>query len=664
MDDRADDPASEQQGGVVSSGSSSSATVSVDLRPAHGIRGKHRPAGARGHLRAPRRPHAARHHRAHGAPSLPDRPGRRCPCLRELEPETLAKDNVTPPYLVFEWWVVEAFVRASDELAESGRIPGIQKVQACYHNSRPVSAPAYLKTASVFGFTGIFRRLARHTQILTNDGLLDEAGYRLLEVWEREQGLEGFLRGREGPGATLRDNLRKAVRDGLDTGHTSHRPGHFWSAIARHLDPARPGRRERAVLLELIDTRAGQSEAVKFITASLRARGAPLEFADEAAHLRSLRSSAPDSLRPVLIAIDKYESLCRPLTDAFDWMRFLASQEPSRGMTAEDFLARAPAARLCTRIAKAVESVSENELVAETWPERAQVLTLLREAGTPAKLVPTVLAAPSRNPGPQATGRQASVARRGHPRTASGPSLLSPGRQTGADFRLPARVPAADAVAVPQGPGGVALMGRRSKSLDPESCRLLNLWSPDADFGAPIGCVATTFTFDAGHFEEQCLARFISMETDPGESARAYLIEREEKLSQVFACILVDQRHAQNQRSLRWHLLPIRLPGLAIQHAKLSLLLWERHLRIVIGSANLTAAGYRTNRELVAALDFAPEHGGPLALARGCIDYLRGPEPILAGQRQHRRTARCTGDVPHGRPAPDRALVRFVSQGG
>jgi hypothetical protein len=310
----------------------------------------------------------------------------------EHEPETVAKDNVTPPYLVFEWWVVEAFVRASDELAESGRIPGIQKVQACYRNSRPVSAPAYLKTASVFGFTGIFRRLARHTQILTNDGLLDEAGYRLLEVWEREQGLEGFLRGREGPGATLRENLRKAVRDGLDSGHTSHRPGHFWSAIAQHLDPARPGRRERAVLLELIDTRAGQSEAVKFITASLRARGAPLEFADEAAHLRSLRSSAPDSLRSVLIAIDKYESLCRPLTDAFDWMRFLASQEPSRGMTAEDFVARAPAARLCTRIAKAVESVSENELVAETWPERGQVLTLLREAGMPAKLVPTVLA--------------------------------------------------------------------------------------------------------------------------------------------------------------------------------------------------------------------------------------------------------------------------------
>jgi hypothetical protein len=255
-----------------------------------------------------------------------------------------------------------------------------------------VSAPSYLKTPSVFGFTGIFRRLARHAQIITHDGLLDEAGYRLLEAWERDQGLEGFLRGREGTGAALRETLRRAVRDGLDSGHTSHRPGQFWSAIARHLDPARPGRRERAVLLDLIDHRAGLPEAVQFITASLRERSAPLDYADEAEHLRSLRGAAPASLRPVLAAIDKYESLCRPLTDAFDWMRFLASQEPSHGMSPEDFPKRAPATRLCSRIAKAVEAVSDNELVAETWPERADVLTLLREADAPDKLVPTVLA--------------------------------------------------------------------------------------------------------------------------------------------------------------------------------------------------------------------------------------------------------------------------------
>lgn len=174
-------------------------------------------------------------------------------------------------------------------------------------------------------------------------------------------------------------------------------------------------------------------------------------------------------------------------------------------------------------------------------------------------------------------------------------------------------------------------MARRRRATDPESTRLLDLWSPGEDFGAPIGCVATTFTLDAGHFEEQCLARFVAMETSPAESARAYLIEREEKLSQVFACVLVDQRHAKDQRSLRWHLLPVRLPGAGIQHAKLSLLLWERRLRIVIGSANLTAPGYRSNLEVASCLEFAPDGGLPLALARECLDFLRNLSAFAPG---------------------------------
>ena len=87
----------------------------------------------------------------------------------DFEPEQRAKDGITPPYLVFEWWVLEAFGRARDLLAEKGRIPGIQKAQNAIRNGRPLSAPAYLQVPSVFGFTGIFRRLARHTRILTRN---------------------------------------------------------------------------------------------------------------------------------------------------------------------------------------------------------------------------------------------------------------------------------------------------------------------------------------------------------------------------------------------------------------------------------------------------------------------------------------------------------------
>jgi hypothetical protein len=112
------------------------------------------------------------------------------------------------------------------------------------------------------------------------------------------------------------------------------------------------------------------------------------------------------------------------------------------------------------------------------------------------------------------------------------------------------------------------------------------------------------------------------MESDPAESLRAYLIEREEKLSQSFACVLADQRNVSAQRSLRWDLLAVRLPGSAIQHAKLSVLLWERHLRILIGSANLTDPGYRTNLEVVVPFNFSPNGGAPIDLARQCFEFL------------------------------------------
>src|SRR5579864_1659485 len=112
------------------------------------------------------------------------------------------------------------------------------------------------------------------------------------------------------------------------------------------------------------------------------------------------------------------------------------------------------------------------------------------------------------------------------------------------------------------------------------------------------------------------------MESDPAEDAQTYLLEREEKLSEAFVCVLADQRNVSAQRSLRWHLLSVRLPEPALQHSKLAILLWERHLRILIGSANLTEPGYRTNFETVTSFDFFPDRAPPTHLATGCLDYL------------------------------------------
>jgi hypothetical protein len=171
----------------------------------------------------------------------------------------------------------------------------------------------------------------------------------------------------------------------------------------------------------------------------------------------------------------------------------------------------------------------------------------------------------------------------------------------------------------------------RSSAVDQTRARLLDLWTGEEVFGRPIGCVTTSFTFDAELFEEQCLARFLSIQSNPNETAKAYLIEREEKLSQCFACVLVDRAHAAPDRSLRWHQLPVALPRGGVLHAKLTLLAWENCIRVLVGSANLTEPAYRRNQEVVAVFDFRIEASPPAEMLIQCVDFLHRVRSFAPG---------------------------------
>lgn len=153
--------------------------------------------------------------------------------------------------------------------------------------------------------------------------------------------------------------------------------------------------------------------------------------------------------------------------------------------------------------------------------------------------------------------------------------------------------------------------------------RLLGFWDREEGYGDPIGCACTTYTFDAPFFEEECLSRFVGMQSDPREDGRVYIVEREERFSQIFACVLVDRSQVARERSLRWNLLPVSVPRQAILHAKVSLLAWEKRIRVLIGSANLTEAAYRFNFENMAVLDFTPEGEVPLGVLRDVLAFLR-----------------------------------------
>lgn len=153
--------------------------------------------------------------------------------------------------------------------------------------------------------------------------------------------------------------------------------------------------------------------------------------------------------------------------------------------------------------------------------------------------------------------------------------------------------------------------------------RLLETWVPPQDAGDPIGFIATSFTFNAQFFEEDCLTSFLQMESDYDTEGLSYLIEREEKLGKVAcAMVMVDQHHSDSrQRNIRWDLLPFRM-STGIQHAKISLLVWGNTIRLVISSANLTEEGYRRNQEIYAVFDASENASVPLEVFRQALDYL------------------------------------------
>ena len=176
----------------------------------------------------------------------------------------------------------------------------------------------------------------------------------------------------------------------------------------------------------------------------------------------------------------------------------------------------------------------------------------------------------------------------------------------------------------------------------PTGSTMLDLWRPPQSAGEPIGCLATTYTFAPGMFDEQCLARFLEIGSEPSRESLPFLLERESRLGGIYAGVLVDHTRAGVEHSFRWDVLSVRIPS-SKQHAKLSLLAWSRHVRIIVASANLTEPGYRSNHEIAVAVDLRPNEANAELLAgsttflRSLIDFVPGTSARLPEVRRARK---------------------------
>ena len=285
--------------------------------------------------------------------------------------EDYAADGVTPAHLIFEWLLVEGFAREGRD-GETRRTPGILKAREAVRAGMKMSAKNYLKVPSVFGFHGVYKRLATSLGIVDDDFSLGDNGYALVKLWQQEQRLEGFIDSalRHQSARNLRPLLRSAVKDGLSHGHTARSAGwQGWRFFADHLAPAHIGRREAQFMSQLLLDPAGDRREEVFRLLDLPDNEHLLSEESEALMVQHLLPQASPELAHRLTAIAAFEEACADIEDAFDWLRYLSTRSRDRALSRAEFTSEPEVGRIAARLQQRLQS-AERRL--EDAPQQAQ----------------------------------------------------------------------------------------------------------------------------------------------------------------------------------------------------------------------------------------------------------------------------------------------------
>lgn len=139
--------------------------------------------------------------------------------------------------------------------------------------------------------------------------------------------------------------------------------------------------------------------------------------------------------------------------------------------------------------------------------------------------------------------------------------------------------------------------------------RLLDQLAPGGNGDPLVALLCTTFGLQPDWLETDYLPTVFGLGAwdDRSWSSR---IAIERRLAELGAAVVFQSadQFAGRPRSLRISLEPVPTAGHQVLHAKVTLLVRESSVRLVVGSANLTEPGYRRNREIVAVLEASEKH--------------------------------------------------------
>ena len=231
------------------------------------------------------------------------------------------------PFLVWEWLVVEAIVRTLDEDHGVRGVPGTLVTRRAITEHGYLDQRSYLKTPRIFGFHGVYKRLANHLGLMDVHLRPRPECDRLVHSWAKGAGYSSLVGIQP-----LLDKWRQAVKRSMSQYPARTHAGwgrDDWAELAELGAPAKARWREKKLLRGLLhstnDRRLGALPAIWSLQDEFDEHG----YTENLLHKR-LKQVLP-SYAAVLDAIAAYEDFGRGLTDAFDILRADAGMFDTKG---------------------------------------------------------------------------------------------------------------------------------------------------------------------------------------------------------------------------------------------------------------------------------------------------------------------------------------------
>jgi len=171
-----------------------------------------------------------------------------------------------------------------------------------------------------------------------------------------------------------------------------------------------------------------------------------------------------------------------------------------------------------------------------------------------------------------------------------------------------------------------------------------------------LGAVVTSYAFDPRVFEERVLRAVLELRSDPTNQTPRFLAEGRAKLRTTPVCAIVDAGQRLPGRRMPYDVLEV---AGEVFHPKTTLLLYEDHARLQIGSANVTQGGFGNNAELLVLLVLRYDDPSHRALLRRFDEFLgrcaarahrQGTQLSLVRAELERRLAVDAAPSPEGLP--------------